>query len=51
LRFEKKIGSGGFGEVWKGEWIGTTVAIKKIMRHDIREEDLQEFTSEILLMT
>ena len=30
LTFEKLIGRGGFGEVWKGDYQGTPVAIKKV---------------------
>lgn len=50
LKFIKKIGAGAFGEVWKGEWAGTDVGIKKILKSDIKESDLDEFASEILLM-
>jgi hypothetical protein len=50
ITFMKKIGIGGFGEVWKGEWAGTSVAIKKIHNPDITEQDLKEFSAEILLM-
>eukprot|EP00339_Tiarina_fusa_P004927 CAMPEP_0117026930 /NCGR_PEP_ID=MMETSP0472-20121206/19743_1 /TAXON_ID=693140 ORGANISM="Tiarina fusus, Strain LIS" /NCGR_SAMPLE_ID=MMETSP0472 /ASSEMBLY_ACC=CAM_ASM_000603 /LENGTH=482 /DNA_ID=CAMNT_0004734057 /DNA_START=39 /DNA_END=1487 /DNA_ORIENTATION=+ len=51
LNFEKKIGAGAFGEVWKGEWAGTGVAIKKILKADISEDDLEEFSTEILLVS
>jgi len=51
IKFEKKIGAGAFGEVWKGEWAGTDVAIKKILKADIKESDLGEFAAEILLMS
>lgn len=30
LIFEKKIGKGGFGQVWKANYFGTDVAVKKI---------------------
>merc|ERR1712113_743396 len=30
LDFEKRIGKGNFGEVWKGTFLGTDVAIKKL---------------------
>ena len=50
IKFLSRIGAGAFGEVWKGEWAGTTVAIKKILKADIDEEDLAEFSNEILLM-
>ena len=48
--FHQKIGMGAFGEVWKGEWAGTSVAIKKIATATIKEKDIQEFSNEILLM-
>lgn len=51
IEFEKKIGAGAFGEVWKGEWAGTSVAIKKILKVDISEDDLKEFATEILLIS
>jgi len=51
IKFTKKIGAGAFGEVWKGEWAGTDVAVKKILKNDIKESDLGEFASEILLMS
>ena len=50
IQFEKKLGAGAFGEVWKGEWAGTPVAIKKILAGDIKESDLEEFAEEVLLM-
>ena len=51
ISFEKKIGIGACGEVWRGEWAGTSVAIKKILKADISEKDIEEFSSEILLMS
>ena len=50
IKFLKKIGAGAFGEVWSAEWAGTQVAVKKILKADIGEEDLAEFSQEILLM-
>lgn len=29
--FEKKIGTGAFGEVWKANYFGTDVAVKKML--------------------
>lgn len=49
LRFEKMIGAGGFGEVWKGEWAGTSVAIKKILTANMKPEDIAIFAKEISL--
>jgi len=51
IKFIKKIGVGGCGEVWKAEWTGTPVAVKKILSPDISEDDLLEFSTEILLMS
>eukprot|EP01094_Clydonella_sp_ATCC50884_P029028 TRINITY_DN892_c0_g1_i1.p1 TRINITY_DN892_c0_g1~~TRINITY_DN892_c0_g1_i1.p1 ORF type:complete len:569 (-),score=165.69 TRINITY_DN892_c0_g1_i1:308-2014(-) len=49
LKFEQKIGAGGFGEVWKGEWAGTKVAIKKILTVNMKPEDIAIFAKEISL--
>lgn len=34
LQFEKKISKGGFGEVWKASYLGTDVAVKRMLRPD-----------------
>lgn len=34
LTFEKKISKGGFGEVWKASYLGTDVAVKRMLRPD-----------------
>ena len=49
LVFEKKLAAGAFGEVWKGDWVGTPVAIKKILKADIGDDDLEEFSQEMIL--
>lgn len=51
IRFEKKIGSGSFGEVWKGEWAGTVVAIKKVSSGTIGAKEINAFREEINIMT
>lgn len=38
----QKIGSGGFGAVYRGRWRGTDVAIKKLFKSDLNEEFAQE---------
>lgn len=30
LEFEKRVGKGKFGEVWKGDWLGIDIAIKRL---------------------
>ena len=38
LKFSKRIGVGGAGEVYKGTWKGTVVAVKKIFKEITNEE-------------
>ena len=38
LKFEKLIGSGSFGQVWKGDWRGLGVAIKQVKQNSIDEK-------------
>ena len=38
LEFEKVIGNGSFGQVWKGKWRLTQVAIKQIKQNIINEK-------------
>eukprot|EP00735_Rhodelphis_limneticus_P013193 TRINITY_DN6751_c0_g1::TRINITY_DN6751_c0_g1_i1::g.3057::m.3057 TRINITY_DN6751_c0_g1::TRINITY_DN6751_c0_g1_i1::g.3057 ORF type:complete len:380 (-),score=98.22,sp/Q9C9U5/SIS8_ARATH/41.18/2e-70,Pkinase_Tyr/PF07714.12/8.2e-66,Pkinase/PF00069.20/2.5e-60,APH/PF01636.18/3.4e+03,APH/PF01636.18/0.0021 TRINITY_DN6751_c0_g1_i1:100-1155(-) len=47
LKMEQRIGIGGFGEVFKGVWRGTDVAIKKLLDQQATEDLLREFVSEI----
>ena len=50
ITFGPKIAAGAYGEIYKGEWTGTTVAIKKIIKTAINPADLEEFSKEILLI-
>ncbi|EGC30248.1 hypothetical protein DICPUDRAFT_41714, partial [Dictyostelium purpureum] len=45
LEFNSEIGSGGFGKVYRGEYLGTPVAIKKIqiLPDDPNRVDLEKF--------
>ena len=47
---QEKIGEGSFGEVYKGEWEGTTVAIKKLRAGKMPDRILSEFKNEAFIM-
>ena len=38
LKFDKMIGRGSFGQVWKGNWRKLIVAIKQVKQHAIDEK-------------
>ncbi|PPD95307.1 hypothetical protein GOBAR_DD07643 [Gossypium barbadense] len=46
----ERIGLGSYGEVYRGDWHGTEVAVKKFLDQDISGELLEEFKSEVLIM-
>ncbi|XWS37591.1 hypothetical protein CRYUN_Cryun19dG0057700 [Craigia yunnanensis] len=46
----ERIGLGSYGEVYRGEWHGTEVAVKKFLDQDIYGESLEEYKSEVLIM-
>ena len=50
LKFHSNIGSGNFGEVFKGSWCGTEVAVK-LPHLGISEELMDKFITEVALMT
>ncbi|XP_057952045.1 probable serine/threonine-protein kinase SIS8 isoform X2 [Malania oleifera] len=41
---------GSYGEVYRGDWHGTEVAVKKFLDQDISGESLEEFKSEVRIM-
>ena len=43
LEFNKIIGNGSFGQVWKGRWRQTQVAIKQVKQEIIDEKSKQPF--------
>ncbi|XP_021351235.1 serine/threonine-protein kinase HT1-like [Mizuhopecten yessoensis] len=47
LDMRKRIGHGGFGDVYCAKWKGTFVAVKKLRVQRISKKRLQEFTSEV----
>ncbi|XP_074312229.1 putative serine/threonine-protein kinase SIS8 isoform X2 [Silene latifolia] len=46
----EEITLGSYGEVYRGEWHGTEVAVKRFLDQDIYEESLEEFKSEVRIM-
>ncbi|CAK7349609.1 unnamed protein product [Dovyalis caffra] len=42
----ERIGLGSYGEVYRGDWHGTEVAVKRFLDQDITGESLAEFRSE-----
>ncbi|XP_068658358.1 probable serine/threonine-protein kinase SIS8 [Aristolochia californica] len=45
-----RIGLGSYGEVYRGEWHGTEVAVKRFLDQDISGDALAEFRSEVRIM-
>ncbi|KDP41141.1 hypothetical protein JCGZ_03632 [Jatropha curcas] len=46
----ERIGLGSYGEVYRGDWHGTEVAVKKFLDQGISVESLEEFRSEVRIM-
>ncbi|XP_019239060.1 PREDICTED: serine/threonine-protein kinase EDR1-like isoform X2 [Nicotiana attenuata] len=46
----ERIGLGSYGEVYRGDWHGTEVAVKKFLDQDITGDSLEEFRSEVRIM-
>ncbi|XP_062222042.1 probable serine/threonine-protein kinase SIS8 isoform X2 [Phragmites australis] len=46
----ERIGLGSFGEVYRGDWHGTEVAVKKFLQQDISSDGLEEFRTEVRIM-
>ncbi|XP_048136070.1 probable serine/threonine-protein kinase SIS8 isoform X2 [Rhodamnia argentea] len=46
----ERIGLGSYGEVYRGDWHGTEVAVKKFLDQDISGDMLEEFKSEVRIM-
>ncbi|MCD7451759.1 putative serine/threonine-protein kinase sis8 [Datura stramonium] len=45
-----RIGLGSYGEVYRGDWHATEVAVKKFLDQDLTGESLEEFKSEVMIM-
>lgn len=51
IKFREKIGSGCFGNVYRGLCRGKQVAIKKLLTQDMDHNTLIEFRKEVEIMT
>eukprot|EP01104_Vermistella_antarctica_P012308 TRINITY_DN3540_c0_g1_i2.p1 TRINITY_DN3540_c0_g1~~TRINITY_DN3540_c0_g1_i2.p1 ORF type:complete len:764 (+),score=118.30 TRINITY_DN3540_c0_g1_i2:1890-4181(+) len=53
VSISRKVGSGGFGDVYRGSWRGTTVAVKKMHAwyEELNENALDEFLKEMTIMS
>lgn len=51
LTLDRQLGGGGFGEVFKGTWRHTVVAIKKLRVHQLAAQGLEELKREAQLMS
>jgi len=50
LIIHEKIGQGGFGVVYKGEWKGRNVAVKKVYSEEMEDRELESFRMETEIM-
>lgn len=50
LTLGERVGLGSFGEVYRGDWHGTEVAVKKFLQQDISSDALEEFRTEVGIM-
>jgi len=51
LHLDKVIGKGAYGEVISGTYHGTPIVLKRMLRSQISEQAMKDFSSEILLMS
>lgn len=51
LTFDRHLGGGGFGDVFRGTWEHTVVAIKKLKIHNLTSDQLEGFKQEAILMS
>ncbi|KAH7533218.1 hypothetical protein FEM48_Zijuj04G0106700 [Ziziphus jujuba var. spinosa] len=50
LTVETRVGIGFFGEVFRGTWNGTDVAIKVFLEQDLTAENMEDFCNEISIL-
>lgn len=46
-----RVGIGFFGEVFRGVWNGTEVAVKVFLEQDLTEENIEDFANEISILS
>ena len=51
VKIAECVGDGGFGKVFRGDWQGTAVAVKRLHRQDLSQEVLDAMKDEIGVMT
>lgn len=51
LRIGARVGIGSFGEVYRGVWRGTDVAIKILLEQDLTMENMEDFCNEIAVLS
>ncbi|KAG2483816.1 hypothetical protein HYH03_017339 [Edaphochlamys debaryana] len=51
LTFGPRIGIGSYGEVYKGTWRGTEVAIKRFLEQNLSPTLIKEFRDEVMIMS
>ncbi|XP_010262154.1 PREDICTED: serine/threonine-protein kinase EDR1 isoform X2 [Nelumbo nucifera] len=50
LQIGERIGLGSYGEVYRADWNGTEVAVKKFLDQDFSGDALQQFRCEVMIM-
>ncbi|GFH25143.1 mitogen activated protein kinase kinase kinase 3, partial [Haematococcus lacustris] len=51
LVFGQRLGMGSFGEVFRGEWRGTEVAIKRLLEHTLSDSSMRDFKAEVSILS
>ncbi len=51
LTFGARIGMGSYGEVFRGTWRGTDVAIKRFLEQNLSAGTIREFRDEVMIMS
>eukprot|EP00698_Gefionella_okellyi_P004995 TRINITY_DN1459_c0_g2_i1.p1 TRINITY_DN1459_c0_g2~~TRINITY_DN1459_c0_g2_i1.p1 ORF type:complete len:1033 (-),score=276.64 TRINITY_DN1459_c0_g2_i1:175-2817(-) len=51
LKLGKLLGTGGFGEVFEGDWRGTQVAVKVLSQARMSPRELTDFRAEVIMMS